>query len=499
MVYLTHHLIKYSAIQNPHASALHWNRFTMSYGQLWEGVRITAQAWHQLDLSNNSRVAVWQENCPQYVMSVFGASMIGAAFVPVNPLLKPIQVQHILKECFIEILVTSWDRLQILGELIHEIASLRHIVLVGRRPITPWTSNRMSLHIWEELMGEQSPFDCPDVNVEKDLAAILYTSGSTGEPKGVAVSHRNLLVGAVSVAEYLKLHSRDRVLSALPLSFYVGLSQLTTAFHVGAAVILNNHFQPQAVLQALIQEKPTVLTAVPSLWHRLLNARQPAQVFSDLRLLAITGGQIPLGTLKKLSRFAPNAHIFLMYGFTEAFHSTYLDFEQLLNRPNSIGKAIPNAQILVLNQNGERCGPNECGELVHRGPMVALGYWNNPKKTATFFKPLDNGTRTGVSETVVYSGDTVRQDEEGYFYFIGRSDDMITCSGYRINPAEIEEVIYGNDLVQEAIAIGVDHPELGQSLVVVAHGRNLKISPTCSMSQRATRVYGTLPYHYLAK
>ena len=155
-----------------------------------------------------------------------------------------------------------------------------------------------------------------------------------------------------------------------------------------------------------------------------------------------------------------------------------------MNRPNSIGKAIPNAQILVLNQNGERCGPNECGELVHRGPMVALGYWNNPKKTATFFKPLDNGTRTGVSETVVYSGDTVRQDEEGYFYFIGRSDDMITCSGYRINPAEIEEVIYGNDLVQEAIAIGVDHPELGQSLVVVAHGRNLKISDTeCLLAQ----------------
>jgi acyl-CoA ligase (AMP-forming) (exosortase A-associated) len=301
------------------------------------------------------------------------------------------------------------------------------------------------------------------------MAAILYTSGSTGKPKGVVLSHRNLVAGAKSVASYLENTSDDTLLAALPLSFDAGFSQLTTAFHSGARVVLINYLLPKDVINALVHERVTGLTAVPPLFIQLSQLNWPATIAEHLRYFANTGGRMPLETLKALRAKVPKTKPYLMYGLTEAFRSTYLPPEEIDRRPDSIGKAIPGAEILVLREDGTVCAPDEPGELVHRGALVAMGYWNDREKTAERYKPLP-GREPGLvlPEIAVFSGDTVRMDEHGFLYFIGRRDEMIKTSGYRVSPTEIEEVLYDTQLLGEVAAFGVPHPSLGQCIVVVA-------------------------------
>jgi acyl-CoA ligase (AMP-forming) (exosortase A-associated) len=301
-----------------------------------------------------------------------------------------------------------------------------------------------------------------------DVVAILYTSGSTGSPKGVVLSHRNLVAGAKSVAGYLRNNADDSLLAVLPLSFDAGFSQLTTAFHSGARVVLLNHLLPRDVITALRDERITGLTAVPPLYIQLAQLQWPSSIDGHLRYFANTGGRMPLDTLTKLRAMVPTAKPYLMYGLTEAFRSTYLPPEEVDRRPDSIGRAIPNAEILVLREDGTRCAPNEPGELVHRGALVGLGYWNDPQRTAERYKPLRCESGLTLPEYAVYSGDTVRADEEGYLYFIGRRDEMIKTSGYRVSPTEVEEALYATKLVGEAAAFGVPHPVLGQAIIVVA-------------------------------
>jgi acyl-CoA ligase (AMP-forming) (exosortase A-associated) len=278
-----------------------------------------------------------------------------------------------------------------------------------------------------------------------------------------------MVAGAKSVAQYLENAPEDTLLAALPLSFDAGFSQLTTAFHAGARVVLINYLLPRDVLNALVAERVTGLTAVPPLWIQLAQLKWPETIAGHLRYFANTGGRMPLDTLKALRAKLPRTKPYLMYGLTEAFRSTYLPPEEADRRPDSIGKAIPNAEILVLREDGTPCAPNEPGELVHRGALVGMGYWNDPEKTAERYKPLPR--REGglvLPEIAVFSGDTVRMDDEGFLYFVGRRDEMIKTSGYRVSPTEIEEVLYGTQLVGEAAAFGVPHPVLGQAVVVVA-------------------------------
>jgi acyl-CoA ligase (AMP-forming) (exosortase A-associated) len=305
------------------------------------------------------------------------------------------------------------------------------------------------------------------------MAAILYTSGSTGKPKGVVLSHRNMVAGAKSVASYLENNSQDTLLAALPLSFDAGFSQLTTAFHAGGRVVLLNYLMPRDVLQVMEREKVTGLTAVPPLYIQLAQLDWPAALNENLRYFANTGGRMPRETLTLLRQRVPRAKPFLMYGLTEAFRSTYLPPAEVDRRPDSIGKAIPNAEILVLREDGFPCGPDEHGELVHRGALVGMGYWNDPEKTAERYKLLAAGTPSRPSglplpEYAVFSGDTVRRDAEGFLYFIGRRDEMMKTSGYRVSPTEVEDVLYATQLVGECVAFGVDHPTLGHAIHVIA-------------------------------
>jgi acyl-CoA ligase (AMP-forming) (exosortase A-associated) len=348
---------------------------------------------------------------------------------------------------------------------------LHHVVLTEAPPDPP----RMPAHLrrvaWADLLA--SPAAAGHGAIDTDMLAILYTSGSTGKPKGVVLSHRNMVAGAKSVATYLGNCADDTLLAALPLSFDAGFSQLTTAFHAGARVVLLNYLMPRDVLRALERERVTGLTAVPPLYIQLTALNWPAGIDSHLRYFANTGGRMPRETLNALRQRVPSARPYLMYGLTEAFRSTYLPPEEVDRRPDSIGRAIPNAEILVLREDNTECGPDEPGELVHRGALVGMGYWNDAEKTAERYKPLPAGIggRQGglmLPEFAVFSGDTVRRDADGYLYFIGRRDEMIKTSGYRVSPTEVEEVLYATKMVGECVAFGVDHPTLGQAIHVIA-------------------------------
>jgi len=455
----------------PQGLALAYRDQAMSYGALAGLVDQVAAAMLELGLARHDRVAVYLEKRPDSVAALFGVSAAGGVFVPVNPVLKAAQVAHILRDCNVRILVTSPERLHLLAETLKQCEDLRAVIVVGsaggavRLP-------RVSIVSWEDAVRPRAGAPVHRV-IDTDMTAILYTSGSTGMPKGVVLSHRNMVAGARSVAQYLENHEGDRILSALPLSFDAGFSQLTTAFHVGASVTLINYLLPRDIITAVERERITGLTAVPPLWIQLAQLDWPEVARNCLRYIANTGGRMPKATLDSLRAALPSTRVFLMYGLTESFRSTYLPPSELDRRPDSIGKAIPNAEVLVVREDGTPCAPGEPGELVHRGALVSLGYWNNPETTAERFKPAP-GQPEGLTipEMAVWSGDTVRADEEGFLYFISRRDELIKTSGYRVSPTEVEEVIYATGVVGEAAALGIPHPVLGQAIVVVATARD---------------------------
>jgi acyl-CoA ligase (AMP-forming) (exosortase A-associated) len=475
-----HHLLEQSAAHDGHAPALTYKEDTVSYGELWNLTQQVAIGLGALGLSRDDRVGICLDKRIETVASILAASVAGGIFVPVNHILKPPQVGYILSDCEVRILVTSPDRLVLLRDELKACSSLEHVVLVDAPAELPAAGDGYFVHAWSDVVAER-PAEATALvvqSVDLDIAAILYTSGSTGKPKGVVLSHRNLIVGAESVSSYLENTSDDVILSALPLSFDAGFSQLTTAFAVGAHVILLNYLLPGDLAKLCAKHKVTGLTCVPPLWLQLADLDWPAEAVMSMRYFANTGGRMPKTTLDRLRTIFPKAAPYLMYGLTEAFRSTYLDPAQVDRRPDSIGKAIPNAEIIVVRPDGTRCDPGEPGELVHRGALVALGYWDDPVRTAERFKPAPGklpGWRT--PELAVWSGDTVVADEEGYLYFVGRRDEMIKTSGYRVSPTEVEEVAYDSGLVRDAVALGVEDIRLGQRIVLLATPAGEKLDP----------------------
>ncbi|ENO90579.1 acyl-CoA ligase (AMP-forming), exosortase A system-associated [Thauera linaloolentis] len=468
--HLLHQLILASAQRDPDAPALTFGNEHRSYAQLATDIHAFASGLRQLGLERGERIGIYLDKRIETVIGMFGATTAGGVFVPVNPILKAEQVGYILQDCNVRVLLTSPERFTALAGTLASCHDLRHVVLTGMPAELP-TLPGASVHRLTDLLAATAT---PGHRViDADMAAILYTSGSTGRPKGVVLSHRNMVAGAKSVAQYLDNHAGDTLLAALPLSFDAGFSQLTTAFHSGARVVLLNYLMPRDVLKAVDKEKVTGLTAVPPLWIQLSQLQWPDTITEHLRYIANTGGRMPLETLTKLRGMLPKTKPFLMYGLTEAFRATYLPPAEADRRPDSIGKAIPNADVVVLRDDGSECAPNEPGELVQRGALVAMGYWNDPEKTAERFKPLPShapGRQSGLvlPELAVFSGDTVRRDDEGFLYFIGRRDEMIKTSGYRVSPTEVEEILYATRLVGECAAFGVEHDTLGQSITVIA-------------------------------
>lgn len=463
-----HDLVAEMARVRPGAPALSYRDTTVSYEQLWHDVRSFATALHGLGLRRGDRVAVYLDKRIETVVALFGTSAAGGVFVPVNPLLRPRQVGYILQDCGARVLVTSPDRLALLRGDLDESKSVENVVLAGydsaAAALEP--GDRYAVSGWPGSGGHARTTAAGVIDA--DMAAILYTSGSTGQPKGVVLSHRNLVAGAESVSLYLGNNADDVILAALPVSFDAGFSQLSTGFSAGAHVVLMNYLLPADVVRLCARHRVTGLTCVPPLWIQIADQDWPAEAVSHLRYFANTGGRMPKATLDRLRLLFPGAAPYLMYGLTEAFRSTFLDPAEVDRRPDSIGKAIPNAEILVVRPDGSPCEPGEEGELVHRGALVAMGYWNDPERTAERFRPTP-GRDPGLcaAEMAVWSGDMVIRDDDGFLYFVGRKDEMIKTSGYRVSPYEIEEAAYDTGLVRDAVALGIPDPTLGQHVVIV--------------------------------
>jgi len=488
---LIHDFIFDSARRTPGAEALVHGARRLDYAALAAGVEQAAGALVAVGVARGERVAVYLDKQVENVAALFGAAAAGAVFVPVNPLLKAAQVVYILADCAVRVLVTSPERLAGLAQVLADCPDLRTVFVTGvaaPASLPALESRGVAVLAWN---AAQQPIEAAALAarraIDADMAAILYTSGSTGKPKGVVLSHRNMVAGARSVAGYLGNGAQDRILAVLPLSFDYGLSQLTTAFLSGATVVLMNYLFAKDILKAVAQERITGLAAVPPLWIQLAALDWPQD--STLRYLTNSGGAMPGPTVTALRALLPRAQLFLMYGLTEAFRSTYLPPAELDRRPESMGRAIPNAEVLVVRPDGTPCAPDEPGELVHRGALVALGYWNDPAKTAERFRPAPGREQAlPLVEMAVWSGDTVRMDAEGFLYFIGRSDDMIKVSGYRVSPSEVEEAVHAGGQVAEAVAFGVPHPTLGQAIVLLAQPRDAGLEPAALLKECQRRL-----------
>jgi len=472
MTNLLHKIIEKSASIQPDVVAISHKKSTWSYSQLFEQTQTMAQALLGIHLKHQQRVAIYLPKQIESVTSFFSICQAGGVFVPVNPVLKAPQVCHILNDCNVQVLITSKSRFQSLSTQLENCPDLHTIILVDNQLPDDNIYPEKRLLGWQDFLDHADNQAMPTL-IDTHMAAILYTSGSTGKPKGVVLSHINIVAGADSVAEYLNITAKDKILAVLPFSFDYGLNQLTSALLKGASCVLLDYLLPRDVIKALDTHKITGLAAVPPLWAQLTNIEWPETVNQHLRYMTNSGGKMPKSVLDTIRAKVPDSQFYLMYGLTEAFRSTYLPPEQLEQRPDSMGKAIPNAEVLVVREDGSLCAPHEPGELVHRGTLVAMGYWNDPEKTAERFKPAPTQFKElPITEIAVWSGDQVSMDEQGYLYFVGRKDDMLKTSGYRVSPTEIEEIIYSSGLVKEAAAIGLPDDTLGHAIVVIVSTEN---------------------------
>ncbi len=463
-----HDLISQSAEKSPLNIALTLKEQQLNYQELNESINNIAGSYRALAIKRYQRIGIYLPKTIENVLAIFACSKAGAVFVPINSVLKAPQVQHIANDCDVSIIITNKGRFKALQSLLASFSELTTVILTDSDSADIETAQQVSIISWSSFINLTDNTETPKPLTGNDLAAILYTSGSTGKPKGVVLSHSNIVLGAKSVAQYLQNTAADRILAVLPLSFDYGLSQLTTSFLVGAECVLLDYLLANDVVKAITKHKITGLAAVPPLWSQLCKLSWPENAGHTIRYFSNSGGALSTTNLKQLRHLMPNAAPYLMYGLTEAFRSTYLSPDEIDNKIGSMGKAIPNAEVLVVRKDGSECEVGETGELVHKGPLVSLGYWNAADKTAERFKPAPGQPKGIINpEIAVFSGDSVKKDADGFLYFVGRTDEMIKTSGYRISPMEIEEVLYQHEQVTEAATIGVPHAELGQAILAI--------------------------------
>jgi acyl-CoA ligase (AMP-forming) (exosortase A-associated) len=426
----------------PAATALLTREGVLDYAGLEQAVGTLAAALKARGLGVGDRVASWLPKTRLTSLLPLACARAGLIHVPINPLLKRMQVAHILADSGAALLIT---------------AAVRAATLEPGDAACP---------ILDEA-GSGALFDHPDAlgpsaHDPEELAALLYTSGSTGRPKGVMLSHANLWLGAISVAHYLRLAPEDRVLAVLPFSFDYGQNQLLSTWAAGGAVVPLDYLTARDVIRAVERHQISTLAGVPPLWVQLIEAAWPAAAALSLRRLTNSGGKLAPSVVRRMREVFPMADIYSMYGLTEAFRSTYLEPALLDAHPDSMGSAIPFAEIMVIDAEGKEA---EEGELVHAGPLVAKGYWQDLARTAERFKPAPGSSTYGGM--AVWSGDRVRKDGEGLLYFVGREDGMIKTSGNRVSPTEVEEAAVASGLVQEAVALGFPDARLGEGIALI--------------------------------
>jgi len=453
--YLIHQHLEHAA-RAPERVAIIDKERTMTFGEMLDAVRALVWRLQKVGMERGSRVAILLPKCVEECVAIYAASRADCAFVPINPTLRPQQIKHIVEDCAARVLITSRDLRAQLGDSLDGVDCLDATLLVDEADA-------------EQSVPEDTPLR-PAAVIGEDLAAILYTSGSTGLPKGVMLSHRNLIAGTRIVRNYLGIGREDRILSILPFSFDYGLNQLLTTVEQAATIVLFEFKLGDQIVRALKEHRITGFAGVPTIWA-ILSRTSPLltkTALPELRYITNSGGAVPSQTVKRLRELLPDTQIFLMYGLTEAFRSTYLPPEELDTRPTSIGKAIPECEVFPVTPDGQRAKPGEPGILVHRGPTVSLGYWNRPEETAKVLRVNPFRSAVEGGETVCYSGDLVTEDEEGFLYFVGRSDAMIKSAGHRISPSEVEETLMASGKFREVAVIGLPDEWVGQKVHCVA-------------------------------
>ena len=425
----------------PDAPALVAGGETLTYAQLDSVVGETAARLLELGLDPGDRVASWMGKTKLACILPLAAARAGLVHVPINPVLRHAQAEHILSDSGARLLIGNRSRLETLDKVEAEVLALED-----------WTAGP----------------DClpASSNDPSSLAALLYTSGSTGRPKGVMLSHANLWLGAIAVAHYLQLRDDDRTLCVLPLAFDYGQNQLFSTWAAGGCAIAIDYLLPRDGVRAAGRHRATVLAGVPPLWLQLSEAEWSKGEGDSLRVLTNSGGHLPEPLLRRLRQLFPQANLHLMYGLTEAFRSASLDPALVDAHPDSVGMAIPFAELIVVGADGSEVEPGEEGELVHAGPLVAQGYWRDAQRTGERFRPAPQASSYGG--TAVWSGDRVVRGQDGLLRFKGRDDAMIKVSGNRISPTEVEEAALASGVVSDCAAFGVPDERNGQAIVLVA-------------------------------
>jgi len=451
-----------SARRFPGKTALVFDRQRIKYCEIETRCNRLAHAMVERGLRPGDRVAIWLENSPEVVIALFAALKAGAVFLVLNSTTKAEKIEYVLNNCRARALVTDRRRAHSFQKHWSVIPHLEMAWIAGASErIDAQPSGKSLASLSQDFENHALPSSPPEKHaIDVDLAALIYTSGSAGVPRGVMMTHLSMISSATSITTYLESTSDDIVLNFLPLSFDYGLYQVLMAFKVGATLLLQRSFTfPHLVLEAAVRERITGLPIVPTVASLLLQTDISRYDLSSLRYLTSTGSALPTAHIRKLREMFPQTQIFSMYGLTECKRVSYLPPDQIDTRPTSVGQGMPNEEVYVVNEDGRRVGPGIIGELVVRGSNVMKGYWEDPVETAKRLRPGQYPW-----EQVLYTGDLFKTDSEGYLYFVGRKDDIIKSRDEKVSPREVEDVLYRLDGVAEAAVVGVPDPILGQAV-----------------------------------
>jgi amino acid adenylation domain-containing protein len=444
--------LEHSADRLPEKTALVCENERLTYSELNSMASRFASALKDRGVLKGDRVSVFMDNSTESVVSIFGALKAGAVFMVVNTTTKKDKLEYIMNDSRAKVLITQGNKEPLVSKI--KCPHLETVI------VSKIQSDEGCLS-YEEIIQIPDDGNLTSSCIDLDLASIIYTSGTTGFPKGVMLTHRNMVSAAHSVTTYLENIEDDIIINVLPLSFDYGLYQVLMGSMIGGTVVLEKSFTyPYQVIENMVKERVTGLPGVPTIFAILLNMKDIGQYdLESLRYISNTAAALPVSHIKKLRELFPQARLYSMYGLTECKRVSYLPPEDLDRKPNSVGKGMPNEEVYVIDETGERVGSGEIGELVVRGSNVMPGYWEKPEETAEMLKP---GPLPG--EMVLYTGDLFRMDEEGYLYFVARKDDIIKSRGEKVSPKEIENVLYGLEGILEAAVVGVPDPVLGEAI-----------------------------------
>lgn len=459
---LLHEGMLYSAAHKPSVTAAVVEGISYGFAELENGSGRLAQALIDRGLQRGDRVAIYMDNTWPCILAIFAALRAGGAFMVINPQTKHDKLGFVLEDSGARILLSDTHLQPVLGPLMQQPPpALRHLIVSGTRPLTSGPVPKLEVEAFDSVIESASSFRERSDIIASDLAALIYTSGSTGDPKGVMHSHQSMVFVLGSILQYLRLGPDDRILNVLPMAFDYGLYQLLMSAWLGATLVLERSFTyPAQVLKRIEENQVTVFPGVPTI-YAMLAAQYGRKPFSQASVTRVTNtaAALPTSMLDPVRKIFPNALIFKMYGLTECKRTCYLEPELLDTHGDSVGKAIPGTEVFLLSPEGERLPPGSEGILHVRGPHLMLGYWQRPEQTAKWLKPgwLPN-------ERILCTHDHFRMDEDGFLYFIGRSDDIIKCRGEKVSPLEVENALLTIEGVYEAAVIGVPDDTLGQAV-----------------------------------